>query len=211
MSDMLFAVRDDITKIAANAIVRVSNSKQGDAILAAGGQKLRDAAATLGTPNVGQVFITQGFDLPCDYVIHTTWPVWRGGQYFESDLLGASYRNVLHLAASQGIKTLAFSAFKQMQFLHPYTRMIAMEEVTNYFNEPTGTLEQVFFCVDDDEEQRLYEEAFCRFHLRTMYMSGEVDIKKGEMDDFVRLVQENWGASADELNQLLQEKRDDLG
>ena len=43
MSNMLFAVRDDLTKIAANAIVRVSNSKQGDAILAAGGQKLRDA------------------------------------------------------------------------------------------------------------------------------------------------------------------------
>ncbi|MBL0231035.1 MAG: macro domain-containing protein [Moraxellaceae bacterium] len=211
MSDMLFAVRDDIAKIAANAIVRVSNSKQGDAILAAGGQKLCKAAAKLGTPNVGQVFITQGFDLPCDYVIHTTWPVWRGGQYFESDLLGASYRNVLHLAASQGIKTLAFSAFRQMQFLHPYTRMIAMEEVTNYFNEPTGTLEQVIFCVDDDEEQRLYEEAFCRFHLRTVYMSGEVDIRKGEMDDFVRLVQENWGASADELNQLLKEKRDELG
>ena len=44
-----------------------------------------------------------------------------------------------------------------------------------------------------------------------MYISGEVDIKKGEMDDFVRLVQENWGASADELNQLLREKRDELG
>lgn len=43
MSDMLFAVRDDLTKIAANAIVRVINSKQGDAILAAGGQKLRVA------------------------------------------------------------------------------------------------------------------------------------------------------------------------
>jgi hypothetical protein len=39
----------------------------------------------------------------------------------------------------------------------------------------------------------------------------EVDIKKGEMDDFVRLVRENWGASADQLNQLLREKRDDLG
>ena len=57
----------------------------------------------------------------------------------------------------------------------------------------------------DDQEQR----PPCRFHLRTVYMSGEVDVRKGEMDDFVRLVQENWGASADELNQLLREKRDE--
>ena len=211
MSDILFAVRDDIAKIAANAIVRVSNSKQGDAILAAGGQKLRDAVAKYGTPDVGQVMMTEGFDLPCDYVIHTTWPVWRGGSHFESDLVSASYRNALRLAASEGIETLAFPAFSQMKFLHPHTRMIAMNQVTSYFNEPTGSLRQVIFCVDDDEEQRLYEEAFCRFHLRTVYMSGEVDIRKGEMDDFVRLVQENWGASADELNQLLKEKRDELG
>jgi O-acetyl-ADP-ribose deacetylase (regulator of RNase III) len=211
MSDMLFAVRDDLTKIAANAIVRVINSKQGDAILAAGGQKLRDAVTKYGTPDVGQVMMTEGFDLPSNYVIHTTWPVWRGGSHFESDLVGASYRNALRLAASEGIETLAFPAFSQMKFLHPHTRMIAMNQVTSYFNEPTGSLRQVIFCVDDDEEQRLYEEAFCRFHLRTVYMSGEVDIRKGEMDDFVRLAQENWGASADELNQLLREKRDELG
>lgn len=211
MSDMLFAVRDDLTKIAANAIVRVTNSKQGDAILAAGGQKLRDAVAKYGTPNVGQVIMTDGFDLPSNYVIHTTWPVWRGGSHFESDLVGASYRNALRLAASEGIETLAFPAFGQMKFLHPHTRMIAMNQVTSYFNEPAGSLRQVIFCVDDDEEQRLYEEAFCRFHLRTVYMSGEVDIRKGEMDDFVRLAQEHWGASADELNQLLREKRDELG
>ena len=211
MSDMLFAVRDDLTKIAANAIVRVSNSKQGDAILAAGGRKLRDAVTKYGTPDVGRVIMTEGFDLPSNSVIHTTWPVWRGGSHFESDLVGASYRNALRLAASEGIETLAFPAFSQMKLLHPHTRMIAMNQVTNYFNEPTGSLRQVIFCVDDDEEQRLYEEAFCRFHLRTVYMSGEVDIRKGEMDDFVRLAQENWGASADELNQLLREKRDELG
>ena len=64
MSNMLCVLRDDLTKIAANAIVRVTNSKQGDAILAAGGQKLRDAVAKYGTPDVGQVIITEGFDLP---------------------------------------------------------------------------------------------------------------------------------------------------
>jgi len=206
---MLCVLRDDLTKIAANAIVRVTNSKQGDAILAAGGQKMRDAVTKYGTPDVGQVIMTDGFDLPSNSVIHTTWPVWRGGSHFESDLVGASYRNALRLAASEGIETLAFPAFGQMKFLHPHTRMIAMNQVTSYFNEPTGSLRQVIFCVDDDEEQRLYEEAFCRFHLRTVYMSGEVDIRKGEMDDFVRLAQEHWGASADELNQLLREKRDE--
>jgi hypothetical protein len=38
------------------------------------------------------------------------------------------------------LKPLPFLRLGQMQFLHPYTRMIAMEEVTNYFNEPTGSL-----------------------------------------------------------------------
>ncbi len=211
MSNMLRVLKDDLTKIAANAIVRMTNSKQGDAILMAGGQKLLDAVAKYGTPDVGQVMMTEGFDLPSNYVIHTTWPVWRGGSHFESDLVGASYKNTLRLAASEGIETLAFPAFGQMKFLHPHTRMIAMNQVTSYFNEPTGSLRQVIFCVDDDEEQRLYEEAFCRFHLRTVYMSGEVDVRKGEMDDFVRLAQEHWGASADELNQLLRGKRDELG
>ena len=105
-----------------------------------------------GTPDVGRVIMTEGFDLPSNSVIHTTWPVWRGGSHFESDLVGASYRNALRLAASEGIETLAFPAFSQMKLLHPHTRMIAMNQVTNYFNEPTGSLRQVIFCVDDDED-----------------------------------------------------------
>ena len=118
MSDMLFAVRDDLTKIAANAIVRVSNSKQGDAILAAGGRKLRDAVTKYGTPDVGRVIMTEGFDLPSNSVIHTTWPVWRGGSHFESDLVGA--RPTERSTSSQNwVQQVSCSAsFQYQAFMH---------------------------------------------------------------------------------------------
>ncbi|MDR7077256.1 O-acetyl-ADP-ribose deacetylase (regulator of RNase III) [Neobacillus niacini] len=39
--------------------------------------------------------ITEGFDLPANYIIHTPGPIWEGGFHREAEFLKDSYKNSL--------------------------------------------------------------------------------------------------------------------
>ena len=82
-------VRNDITKMAVDAIVDPTNhALRGDggldgAIHRAAGPEMEAACAALGGCRTGEAKVTEGFGLPCKYVIHTVGPVWRGGLFGE--------------------------------------------------------------------------------------------------------------------------------
>ena len=52
-------------------------------------------------------------------MIHTVGPVWRGGSQGESQLLARAYANTLKLAASQGLKTIAFPSISTGAYGYP--------------------------------------------------------------------------------------------
>jgi O-acetyl-ADP-ribose deacetylase (regulator of RNase III) len=52
----------------------------------------------IGGCGVGQAVITNSYNLPSKFIIHTAGPVWQGGDNDESELLASSYRNSLELA-----------------------------------------------------------------------------------------------------------------
>ena len=66
------------------------------------------APAAVAPGEVGEVSYTPGFNLGCQYIIHTVGPVWQGGGADEETLLRACYRNSLTLAAEKGLESVAF-------------------------------------------------------------------------------------------------------
>jgi O-acetyl-ADP-ribose deacetylase (regulator of RNase III) len=40
----------------------------------------------------GQAVLTEGFDLPAAYIVHTVGPVWQGGTQSEASLLASCYK-----------------------------------------------------------------------------------------------------------------------
>ena len=108
-------VRNDITKIKADAIVNTANPKPkydsgtDTAIyLAAGAEELLEARKKIGRIEEGRVAVTPAFALDAKYIFHTVGPIWYGGQKGERDIVRSCYTNCLNKALELGIESIAF-------------------------------------------------------------------------------------------------------
>lgn len=108
-------IRNDITKVKADAIVNTANPDVtiGDGVdaaiyKAAGEEKLLAARKEIGFLEPGEAAITPAFDLGAKYIIHASGPWWEGGDYGEERLLRQCYDKSLELAAKNGCESIAF-------------------------------------------------------------------------------------------------------
>ena len=101
----LSILREDITRLAADAIVNPTNREMigtGGTDLAihrAAGRQFDAECIALSPLGVGQVKVTKGYRLFCKYVIHTVSPYYLGGHAGEEALLRTCYRAALQKAA----------------------------------------------------------------------------------------------------------------
>lgn len=90
----LTIVRNDITKMTADAIVNAANTSLnadggvcGAIFAAAGTEKLSRACDKLAPIKTGSAVITKGFSLPAKHIIHAVGPVYLDGLHNEEELL----------------------------------------------------------------------------------------------------------------------------
>lgn len=108
-------VRNDITKITADAIVNTANPEptfmagtDSAIYLAAGADKLLAERAKIGPIAEGDVAVTSAFDLNAKYIFHTVGPVWNGGDNGEKETVRNCYLNCLNKAVELGVESIAF-------------------------------------------------------------------------------------------------------
>ena len=116
MSGTIEVFQGDITRLKVDAIVNAANSSLAPgggvdgAIRRAAGPELSQATSRIGACPTGEAVVTDGFNLPARWVIHTAGPVWEGGGSNEEGLLADCYRNSLARAEEIGAKQIAFPA-----------------------------------------------------------------------------------------------------
>jgi len=140
VSPRLEAVRDDITRQAVDAVVNAANrglrgggGVDGAIHRAAGAERLQAACRVIGACPPGQAVVTDGFDLPARFIIHTVGPVWRGGAAGEPETLASCYRSVLAVADDIGARSLAFPAIATGVYGYPPSEaaQVAVSSVRN--------------------------------------------------------------------------------
>ncbi len=162
-------VKGDIVRMKTDAIVNAANTSLlggggvDGAIHRAAGKDLLAECITLNGCKTGEAKITKGYKLNAKYVIHTPGPIWRGGDWGESELLKNCYRNCLKLAVENGIGSISFPSISTGVYRFPkdLAAEIALNEILAFLKDNESITLVKLVCFDEDM-LKLYKETFER-------------------------------------------------
>lgn len=174
IAEGLYLRQGDITTLRCDAIVNAANSGMtgcyvpchgciDNCIHTYAGVQLRQACAAImrkqgREEETGGAKITPGYNLPCQYVLHTVGPIVTGPLTQRDEaLLASCYRSCLELAERHGIKSIAFCCISTGEFHFPNRRAaeIAVRTVEEYRQ---NSKIQVIFNVFKDIDYKIYLE-----------------------------------------------------
>ena len=163
----------DITRLKVEAIVNAANAQAlgcwaplhnciDNCIHSAAGIQLRKECADKMQGRLlatGDAFITQGYNLPARYVIHTVGPIIPDGvpTKEQEEQLAQCYRSCLDLAEQNGLESIAFCCISTGVFHFPNEQAakIAIETVKSY---PRHALKTIVFNVFLDKDRDIYQQ-----------------------------------------------------
>ena len=156
-------IRNDITKITADAIVNSANpmpvcggGAEAAIYAAAGREKLLKARVRIGELEPGEAAATKAFGLRARHIIHTVGPVWQGGTAGELEVLADCYRHSLGLARDLGCGSIAFPLISTGTYGFPKDKALstALNEIKAFLEKHDMEITIVVF------DRSSYETAF---------------------------------------------------
>ena len=159
-------VRNDITKITADAIVNTANPKpkfstgtDSAIYAAAGADKLLEERKKIGRIEEGEVAVTPAFDLDAKYIFHTVGPVWNGGNYGEAETVKRCYTNCLNKAVELNLESIAFPLLATGNYGFPKADALLL--ATSVFSQfLAGNEMEITLVVFDNESFELSGKIF---------------------------------------------------
>ena len=172
----IYLWQGDITTLRCDAIVNAANSAMtgcyvpnhrciDNAIHSFAGVELRLECDEImnrqghGEPT-GQAKITNAYNLPCKYIIHTVGPIISYKLTSEDcELLANCYRSCLNLAAKNNLESIAFCCISTGEFHFPNDKaaQIAIKTVEEFMKKDTS-VKKVIFNVFKDMDKEIYRE-----------------------------------------------------
>ncbi len=156
-------IRNDITKITADAIVNSANplpvcggGAEAAIYAAAGRGKLLKSRSRIGELEPGEAAATKAFGLRARHIIHTVGPVWQGGTAGELEVLADCYRHSLGLARDLGCGSIAFPLISTGTYGFPKDKALstALSEIKAFLEKHDMEITIVVF------DRSSYETAF---------------------------------------------------
>lgn len=127
-------IQGDIANVPVDAVVQISGQA--------------------GDESFGDVVVSEAKGLEAKYILSSVGPVWQGGEKGEDKLLGLVFKNILDMAKTKGVKTIAFYAANIDKLKFPVKRAarIAMLEICDFIesNKNSG---KVFFVCDEENNE----------------------------------------------------------
>lgn len=174
IQDKIYLWKGDITTLKVGTIVNAANS-QGlgcfvpchkcidNTIHSASGIQLRlecnEKMKKINKLETGKAFITRGYNLPSNYVIHTVGPIiYESVTKKEIQELRNCYINSLELAKENNIREIAFCCISTGEFKFPKLQAskIAISTVKEYLSKNEKYFDKIIFNVFTDEDYDIY-------------------------------------------------------
>lgn len=181
-ADKISLWQGDITRLEVGAIVNAANSQMlgcfvpchrciDNAIHSAAGMQLREECNHIMNRRrmkygrkyeepTGTAILTRGYNLPCDYVVHTVGPIVYGrlNDKLCQDLQNC-YENVLQCCVENNIKSVAFCCISTGEFHFPndMAAEIAVRTVADFLKKHDNCMERIVFNVFKDSDLEIYE------------------------------------------------------
>jgi len=167
--DRVDVMQGDITTLKLDAIVNAANRSLlggggvDGAIHRAAGPELLSECRKLGGCSTGMAKITNGYNLPVKYIIHTVGPVYRGTDE-DRRLLSHCYLNSLKLAVENNITSIAFPAISCGAYGYPLKEACSIAIDTTWdFLKNNRTLKKVVFILFSTQDYDVYKKYLKNF------------------------------------------------
>lgn len=160
----LIIIEGDITKQVTYAIVNAADKELSigggvsGAIHRVAGPQLIEECRTLGGCNTGEAKLTNGYNLPAQYVIHTVGPIYSGKPKDSQDL-AKSYLSCLELAFENNLKSISFPSISTGIYGYPVKEasVIAITAIIEYLLKHQA-IERVRMVLYSEEDYRIYRD-----------------------------------------------------